>query len=157
MHNISLSKSRKYLTGVSNSEIIFFIRLENAWKIVNFRRIKVIKKVSNPFINSIVSWFLKKRSHQIDLFIKYPNEVQNDVLINLINTAKDTEIGKEFDFKSIKNYRDFSNRIPVFKYEDFSEKISRARKGEDNIFGQAKLNGLQNLVVLQILKVNLFQ
>ena len=51
--------------------------------------------MSNPFINSIVSWFLKKRSHQIELFMKYPNEVQNDVLINLINTAKDTEIGKE--------------------------------------------------------------
>ncbi len=95
--------------------------------------------MSNPFINSIVSWFLKKRSHQIELFIKYPNEVQNDVLINLINTAKDTEIGKEFDFKSIKNYRDFSNRIPVFKYEDFSEKISRARKGENNIFWPSKI------------------
>ena len=57
----------------------------------------------NPFINSIASWFLKKRLHQIELFIKYPNEVQNDVLMNLINTAKDTLIGKEYDYNSIKN------------------------------------------------------
>ena len=55
----------------------------------------------NPFINSIASWFLKKRLHQIELFIKYPNEVQNDVLMNLINTAKDTLIGKEYDYNSI--------------------------------------------------------
>ena len=55
----------------------------------------------NPFINSIASWFLKKRLHQIELFVKYPNEVQNDVLMNLINTAKDTLIGKEYDYSSI--------------------------------------------------------
>ena len=90
--------------------------------------------MSNPFINSIASWFLKKRYHQIELFIKYPNEVQNDVLLNLVNTAKDTSIGKQYDFNSIKNYHDFSNRVPVFKYEDFAEKIDRARKGENNIF-----------------------
>ena len=90
--------------------------------------------MSNPFINSIASWFLKKRSHQIELFIKYPNEVQNDVLLNLVNTAKDTSIGKQYDFNSINNYHDFSNRVPVFKYEDFAENIDRARKGENNIF-----------------------
>ena len=93
----------------------------------------------NPFINSIASWFLKKRLHQIELFVKYPNEVQNDVLMNLINTAKDTLIGKEYDYNSIKNYREFTERVPVFSYEDFSEKINRARKGEQNIFWPTKI------------------
>ena len=37
-----------------------------------------------PLVNSIASWFLKKRMHQIELFVKYPNEVQNDVLSKLI-------------------------------------------------------------------------
>ena len=56
-----------------------------------------------PLINSIASWFLKKRMHQIELFIKYPNEVQNDILLNLVRSAKETFIGQKFDFKSIKN------------------------------------------------------
>ena len=56
-----------------------------------------------PLINSIASWLLKKRMHQIELFIKYPNEVQNDILLNLINSAKDTFIGKKYNFNSIKN------------------------------------------------------
>ena len=43
-----------------------------------------------PLINSIAAWFLKKRMHQIELFLKYPNEVQNDILLNLIKSAKDT-------------------------------------------------------------------
>ena len=56
-----------------------------------------------PLINSIASWLLKKRMHQIELFIKYPNEVQNDILLSLVNSAKDTFIGKKYDFNSIKN------------------------------------------------------
>ena len=63
----------------------------------------------NPIVNSIASWFLKKRFHQIELFLKYPNEVQNELLFSLIDIAKDTEIGKEHDFASIKNYRILQN------------------------------------------------
>ena len=92
-----------------------------------------------PLINSIASWFLKKRMHQIELFIKYPNEVQNDILLSLVNSAKDTFIGKKYNFNSIKNYQNFSERVPVFSYEEFSDKIELARKGENNIFWSSKI------------------
>ena len=87
-----------------------------------------------PIVNSIASWFLKKRSHQIELFIKYPIDVQNELLENLIQTAKNTEIGKQYDFASIKNYREFAERLPVTTYEENQERIERARRGETNIF-----------------------
>ncbi|MGR7812427.1 GH3 auxin-responsive promoter family protein [Lacinutrix undariae] len=87
-----------------------------------------------PLVNSIASWFLKKRFHQIDLFLKYPNEVQNELLLDLITIAKDTEIGKQYDFKSISNYREFANRIPISSYEDYQNVIERSRNGEHNIF-----------------------
>ncbi len=41
-----------------------------------------------PIVNSVASWFLKKRFHQIELFLKYPNEVQNELLLSLIDIAK---------------------------------------------------------------------
>ncbi len=87
-----------------------------------------------PLVNSVASWFLKKRFHQIDLFLKYPHEVQNELLINLLTISKDTEIGKIYDFKSIRNYREFSQRVPVSTYEDYQNLIERSRKGEHNIF-----------------------
>ncbi len=92
-----------------------------------------------PLINSIASWFLKKRMHQIELFIKYPNEVQQDVLNGLIDSAKNTFIGKKFNFSSINCYKDFSEKVPVFSYEEFSDKIELARKGEYNIFWSSKI------------------
>ena len=92
-----------------------------------------------PIINSIASWFLKKRMHQIELFEKYPAEVQNDVLLNLVDKAKNTIIGRDFGFSSIKSYEDFSKKVPVFSYENFSDKIELARKGENNIFWPTKI------------------
>jgi hypothetical protein len=87
-----------------------------------------------PLVNSIASWFLKKRFHQIELFLKYPNEVQTELLLNLIETAKDTQIGKKFDFESIHNYRTFAERIPISTYEEYHDIIERSRNGETNIF-----------------------
>lgn len=87
-----------------------------------------------PIVNSIASWFLKKRFHQIDLFLKYPHEVQDELLFNLLQKAKNTEVGKKYDFTSIKTYQDFSDRVPVTTYEENEAQIERARQGENNIF-----------------------
>ena len=87
-----------------------------------------------PLFNSVASWFLKKRIHQIELFMKYPNEVQHELLYSLINTATKTEVGLISDFSSIKNYEDFKNRLPIVNYEDICKQIERCRMGEQNIF-----------------------
>ena len=87
-----------------------------------------------PIVNSLASWFLKKRFHQIELFLKYPIDVQNELLEQLLDTAKNTEIGKQYDFASISTYREFAERVPVTSYEDNHLQIERARKGESNIF-----------------------
>jgi len=94
-----------------------------------------------PFsiINSITSWFLKKRIHQIELFKKYPIEVQNEVLFSLIKKAENTELGKKYDFKSIKDYKSFSKNIPLTTYEEFYPYIKRSIDGEDNIFWSSKI------------------
>ena len=87
-----------------------------------------------PLVNSVASWFLKKRFHQIELFLKYPNEVQEELLTSLLLRAQSTEIGKKYDFASIKNYREFTERVPVTTYEEIQPDIERGRRGEDNIF-----------------------
>ena len=87
-----------------------------------------------PIVNSIASWFLKKRIHQIDLFLKYPIDVQEELLKNLIQKAKYTEIGQEYGFESILTYQDFTERVPVTTCEENESLYQRARKGESNIF-----------------------
>src|ERR1035437_4545029 len=86
-----------------------------------------------PLFNSVISWLLKKRIHQIELFMKYPEEVQSEWFIKLVSTAKDTECGRNYDFVSIKTIEEFKERIPVSTYEEMQPFIDRLRKGEQNI------------------------
>lgn len=69
----------------------------------------------------------------MELFMKYPIDVQNELLLNLLNKAKNTEWGKRYDFKSIKNYQDFKSRIPLQDYESLHQGIHRIKNGEQNI------------------------
>ncbi len=84
-------------------------------------------------VNSVLNWLIKKRIHQIELFAKYPIEVQNEVLKKLIASAKDTEWGKKYHYKSIKTEKSFQKRVPVTSYEDLKPYIDRLRNGEQNI------------------------
>ena len=90
--------------------------------------------------NSIVSWIIKKRIHHIKLFVNYPHEVQGELRQSLIDTAKNTEFGKIYNFKSIKNSKDFSSQIPLNSYEDLEPFIERMRSGEQNILWPSEIS-----------------
>ena len=87
-----------------------------------------------PLINSIATWVLKQRSHQIELFLKYPHEVQEELMMNLIRTSEETVFGQKYDFNSIKSYTTFSERVPISTYEDLEPMIELTRKGAQNVF-----------------------
>ena len=87
-----------------------------------------------PLINSIASWVLKQRIHQIELFLKYPHEVQEELMMKLVRSSEDTVIGQKYDFSSIKSYQTFAERIPVATYEELEPMIELTRKGEQNVF-----------------------
>ena len=87
-----------------------------------------------PLFNSIASWLLKKRFHQIELFLKYPAEVQQEVLQQLLEFADETELGKMYGFESITDYESFAGKLPLVTYEEFEPLIERTRKGEQNLF-----------------------
>jgi hypothetical protein len=92
-----------------------------------------------PIFNSVASFFLKRRISQIELFKDYPIEVQQEVLRKLVVYSIDTEIGKKFEFKTIRHYNDFKERVPIVAYEDIYEDIERNRKGEQNIFWRTSI------------------
>ena len=86
-----------------------------------------------PILNSIASWLMKKRLHQVELFMKYPHDVQNEWLLNLIANAKDTEFGKLHGFNSITTYEQFKQQVPLQDYESLKPYIERNRRGEQNL------------------------
>lgn len=90
-------------------------------------------------INSVASWIVKKRIHQIDLFRKYPAEVQNEWLKKLLLSAKDTEWGRKYDYQSIKTIQNYQERVPVQDYEGVKHYVDRLRKGEQNLLWPSEI------------------
>ncbi len=86
-----------------------------------------------PFVNSLVSWYLKRRLPAFEEILNNPQQVQHDQLMRLLRTAQITEFGRQYDYKSIHNLETFKQRVPVTNYDDFKHYIERMMQGEQNI------------------------
>jgi len=82
---------------------------------------------------------MKKRMHQIELFVKYPHDVQNEWLQSLVRDAANTEFGKKHKFPEIKNYEQFKREVPLQDYESLKPYIERTRRGEQNLIWHSEI------------------
>jgi hypothetical protein len=89
--------------------------------------------------NSVFTWFMKKRIHQIELFMKYPNEVQEEWFEQLISRAENTEWGKKYGYKSITTLNEFKERVPIQTYDTLKPYIERMLKGEQNVLWPSEI------------------
>src|SRR5687768_13658901 len=84
-------------------------------------------------INSILTWVMRKRIHQIELFMKYPHDVQEELFKRLILQASATEFGKKYGFSDIETVTQYRACVPIFTYEQLFPYIKRLMQGEQNI------------------------
>jgi GH3 auxin-responsive promoter len=92
-----------------------------------------------PIVNSILSWIMKQRIHQIELFIKYPCEVQEEWFKKLIQAGRFSEWGNLYDYASVKSISDFQSRVRVQDYESLKPYINRLRNGEQRILWSSEV------------------
>jgi len=92
-----------------------------------------------PILSSIVNWLNIKRLHQIDLFRKYPADVQRESLFRLLEQAKDTWYGKEYGFSEIQTLEKFQEQVPIVKYEDLQPMIMRVMEGEQDLLWPSEI------------------
>lgn len=86
-----------------------------------------------PLLSSIFSWLMIKRVSQIELYDKYPVDIQKETLQKLLKAAQNTEWGKKYDYASINSTQEFANRVPLNDYNSLKPYINRIREGEQNV------------------------
>lgn len=84
-------------------------------------------------VHNIAAWALKKRAHQIDLFRKYPLDVQREWFTRLLDTAKGTEYGSRHGFAHIKTYDQYAATVPLNDYESLRDYILSIKHGKQNV------------------------
>ena len=92
-----------------------------------------------PLLNSIISWVNVKRLHQIELFKKYPNDVQQEVFTKLVDQATRTTWGVQYGYDSIYSIEDYQQRVPISTYEDLKPYVQRLRSGEQNLLWPSEI------------------
>lgn len=90
-------------------------------------------------LNTVISWFMKKRMHQIELFLKYPIEVQEEVRRKLVDAAKSTQWGKQYKYADLRSAQDFRDRVPVSSYEQLQPYIDRIMRGEQQVLWPSEI------------------
>ena len=85
----------------------------------------------------IVSFSIRKlntaRLKKIELFKKYPVEIQQKSFYDLIQKAESTEWGRNYGYSSISSVREYQSRVPLQTYEDLIPYIERLGNGESDL------------------------
>ena len=89
------------------------------------KRMDILTRVASPFFHH--------RQRKIELYAQNTDSIQNKQLNTLIKKAANTEWGLKYDYKSIKTYSDFRERVPLQTYDDLKPYITRMMNGGKNV------------------------
>ena len=84
-------------------------------------------------VNSIINWINYKRIYEIDLYQEHAREIQEEVLFNLLNSAKSTEWGMKYNYSRTKSWNGYKENVPVSRYETIEPLINRMIQGDKSV------------------------
>tara|TARA_R110000850_G_scaffold271031_2_gene404824 strand:+ start:218843 stop:220342 length:1500 start_codon:yes stop_codon:yes gene_type:complete len=82
--------------------------------------------------------FAKYIKHKTQKWAKHPLKTQEKVFLDLIDKAKDTDFGRDHDFKNIHTYKDFTERIPIRDYEELKHYADKVVSGKADVLWPGK-------------------
>ncbi|WP_313376860.1 GH3 auxin-responsive promoter family protein [Chishuiella sp.] len=86
----------------------------------------------------LAKFFAKYVVNKEQKWINNPLECQDNVLNELITSAKNTKFGKNHQFDSINSYNDFKQNVPVRDYEGLKEYFDEIVSGQSDILWPGK-------------------
>jgi hypothetical protein len=91
-------------------------------------------------LNNIFKWIILERIKEIDEFSRSPHSKQERLLEYLVQNSVNTEWGKYYDYKRIRNYKEFAEKVPLQDYNSLKPYIERMMTGEQNIVWPTDIN-----------------
>ena len=90
-------------------------------------------KKSMDILTNTISLLFRPRQKEIEKYGQETDRLQRKQLRSLLSTARNTEWGLKYDYKNIKRYEDFCQRVPLQLYDDIKPYVTRMINGERNI------------------------
>ncbi len=90
-------------------------------------------------ITNLVRYFFESRMRTLENYQTQGELLQRKVLSHLLQSAKDTEYGRQYAFSAMKGYDDFARHCPVNTYEELKGQIDRMRHGESDVLWKGRV------------------
>ena len=76
--------------------------------------------------------FLNRLQEQVR-YIHHADAVQQGELVKLVEKAALTEVGRKYDFSSLRTYQQFASTVPLCTYEDIRPQVMRMIQGQRDV------------------------
>lgn len=83
---------------------------------------------------------MKRRMARIEGFMREAMPVQEAQFSRLMTSARDTEWGKKYEYRSLKSFREFQERVPISTYEELYPYLERVMKGEQFVLWSSPIH-----------------
>lgn len=90
-----------------------------------FYTVSIKSFIAKQWASIVVARIYKQHKNAIEL--------QRVLLELLVDSARNTQFGTEFNFKEIKDYDSYKKHVPLFDYEKLHDYIERIKTGESNV------------------------
>ena len=84
-------------------------------------------------ISTVLTWAVQRRLASIHHFRDNPHEVQQQVLRELLRTARSTAWGRRYGYADAPSAPEFARRVPISTYEQLYPEIERVLRGETDV------------------------
>lgn len=84
-------------------------------------------------LNTLWMWRCRREWRAYQRAVRDPRAAQDRVLMRTIRTNADTDFGRRHGFASITSPADFRRRVPLSRYESYTEAIERIGRGEPRV------------------------
>jgi len=91
------------------------------------------------WINSVFKLYYSRRYLYFNSIYSNPDKLQEHWRSYLVRKAENTSYGKAFNFSLIKDYRSFSEQVPVVDYEPLKPFIHQMMLGDSNVLWPGKV------------------
>jgi hypothetical protein len=81
----------------------------------------------------------RRRIEELKKTYTNPLKLQEKALFSILKRAHHTEIGKRYNFESIKSIGDYQKRLPLVKYNDIKPLIEKTLRGKPDVLWPGKV------------------
>lgn len=94
----------------------------------------------NGLTNFAIKTYFSSLIPRVKKWMAEPLAAQEKQFETLLDKAKHTEWGKKYGYAEIKDYKQFTQRVPIYTYEELQPYIQRMMQGEENILWPSNIN-----------------